>query len=103
MSNGAGIGAAGGSGRPTFGVDLAEQMTRDDVEVPPIVRKCCDAIEKYGIESQGIYRISGTTSKIQALKQLLDKGTFLYSCLCPVYPLGRRFSECWAIAVFPIY
>jgi Rho GTPase-activating protein RGD1 len=61
-------------GRPTFGVDLAEQMNRDNVEVPAIVKKCCDAIERYGIQTQGIYRISGTTSKVANLRQRLDKG-----------------------------
>jgi len=61
-------------GRPTFGVDLSEQMTRDNVEVPPIVVKCCHAIEKYGLFSQGIYRVSGMTSKVAALKMKLDKG-----------------------------
>ncbi|KAJ7583149.1 Rho GTPase activation protein [Mycena floridula] len=60
-------------GRPTFGVGLAEQMARDDVEVPLIVSKCCEAIEKHGLESQGIYRVIGTSTKIQALKQRLDK------------------------------
>ncbi|KAK1222134.1 Rho GTPase-activating protein [Marasmius sp. AFHP31] len=60
-------------GRPTFGVDLGEQMARDDVDVPPIMRKCCEAIEKHGLESQGIYRLSGTTSKVAKLKLLLDK------------------------------
>jgi len=60
-------------GRPVFGVDLGEQMARDDVEVPPIMRKCCEAIEKYGSTLQGIYRLSGTTSKVAKLKQLLDK------------------------------
>ncbi|PFH51020.1 hypothetical protein AMATHDRAFT_85386 [Amanita thiersii Skay4041] len=60
-------------GRPTFGVDLAEQMARDNVEVPRIVQKCCEAIEKYGIRSQGIYRISGMTSKVANLRQRLDK------------------------------
>ena len=64
-------------GRPTFCVDLAEQMTRDNVEVPPIMHKCCEAIEKYGICSMGIYRISGTTSKVANLRQRLDKGTML--------------------------
>jgi hypothetical protein len=49
-------------------------MARDDVDVPPIMKKCCEAIEKYGMESQGIYRINGTSTKIQALKQKLDKG-----------------------------
>ena len=66
-------------GRPTFGVDLAEQMTRDNVEVPPIMQKCCEAIEKYGIQSQGIYRVSGTTSKVANLKQKLDRGqSYIY-------------------------
>lgn len=60
-------------GRPTFGVDLAEQMARDNVEVPTIVTKCCQAIEKYGMQTQGIYRISGTTSKVANLRQRLDK------------------------------
>ncbi|KAJ8520293.1 hypothetical protein ONZ45_g2878 [Pleurotus djamor] len=60
-------------GRPTFGVDLAEQMERDNVEVPAVVEKCCLAIEKYGIRSQGIYRLSGTSSKVLNLKQRLDK------------------------------
>ncbi|KDR67998.1 hypothetical protein GALMADRAFT_257554 [Galerina marginata CBS 339.88] len=60
-------------GLPTFGVDLAEQMLRDNVEVPPIMVKCCEAIEKYGIRSQGIYRVSGMTSKVANLRQRLDK------------------------------
>jgi len=60
-------------GAPTFGIDLAEQMTRDTVEVPRIMQKCCEAIEKYGMQSKGIYRISGTHSKIQKLKEKLDR------------------------------
>ncbi|KII87261.1 hypothetical protein PLICRDRAFT_55243 [Plicaturopsis crispa FD-325 SS-3] len=60
-------------GRTTFGVDLAEQMARDNVEVPAVMEKCCAAIEKYGLTTQGIYRLSGTTSKIQKLKEKLDK------------------------------
>lgn len=51
-------------------------MTRDNVEVPPIMEKCCQAIEKYGIESQGIYRLSGTVTKVANLRQRLDKGNF---------------------------
>lgn len=66
-------------GRPTFGVDLAEQMARDNVEVPTTVTKCCQAIEKYGMQTQGIYRISGTTSKVANLRQRLDKGLLVPS------------------------
>jgi len=53
---------------------LAEQLARDKVEVPPVMLKCCHAIEKYGMYSQGIYRVSGMTSKVAALKSKLDKG-----------------------------
>ncbi|KAF9244101.1 Rho GTPase activation protein [Melanogaster broomeanus] len=60
-------------GRPTFGVDLREQMLRDSVEIPPILEKCCAAIEKYGLYSQGIYRISGMARKVNSLKERLDK------------------------------
>lgn len=60
--------------RAIFGVDLAEQMIRDNVEIPLIVEKCCAAIEKYGLMSQGIYRISGTITKVLKLKEKLDKG-----------------------------
>ena len=61
--------------RPTFGVDLAEQMIRDGVEVPPIMVKCCEAIEKYGITMVGVYRISGMMGKVSRLKENLDNGT----------------------------
>ncbi|KAF7309814.1 hypothetical protein MIND_00353300 [Mycena indigotica] len=57
----------------TFGVDLADQMARDNVEVPPIMEKCCQAIEKYGLESQGIYRVSGTVTRVANLRQRLDR------------------------------
>ncbi|PSS30985.1 hypothetical protein PHLCEN_2v2473 [Hermanssonia centrifuga] len=60
-------------GRPTFGVDLAEQMARDDVDVPLIMVKCCEAIEKYGLDYQGIYRVGGTVTKVAKLKERLDK------------------------------
>ncbi|KAH9074857.1 RhoGAP-domain-containing protein [Lactarius deliciosus] len=59
--------------RLTFGIDLAEQMARDGVEVPPIMVKCCEAIEKYGISTVGVYRIGGTMSKVTRLKEKLDK------------------------------
>ncbi|KAI1788132.1 GTPase activating protein [Ganoderma leucocontextum] len=60
-------------GRPTFGLNLADQMVRDDVDVPPIVTKCCEVIEKYGLDQQGIYRIGGTHSKVMKLKNQLDR------------------------------
>ncbi|KAK1922699.1 hypothetical protein DB88DRAFT_496005 [Papiliotrema laurentii] len=57
----------------TFGVDLGEQLARDGREIPKVVEKCAQAIEAYGLESMGIYRLSGTTSRVQALKAALDR------------------------------
>ncbi|GAA5985878.1 hypothetical protein JCM11641_005330 [Rhodosporidiobolus odoratus] len=68
--------------RPTFGVDLGEQMARDGVEVPRVLEKCAEAIELHGLDSMGIYRLSGTTSRVQRLKAALDRdidGTDLLS------------------------
>lgn len=60
-------------GTATFGVGLVEQMERDGVEVPKIVTKCCEAIERYGLDVQGIYRLSGTHTKVNRLKELMDR------------------------------
>lgn len=64
----------------TFGVDLGEQLLRDGTVVPKIVEKCTQAIEIYGLESVGVYRLSGTTSRVQALKAALDKGSCRQCC-----------------------
>jgi len=58
-------------------VNLVEQMERDGVEVPKILVKCCEAVERYGLDSLGIYRISGTLTKVQRLKELMDRGETL--------------------------
>lgn len=61
-------------------------MARDGADLPPIVEKCCQAIEKHGLDSQGIYRLAGTQSKVQELRRRLDKGVLLYAILMDVSP-----------------
>ncbi|PKI83923.1 hypothetical protein MVES_002251 [Malassezia vespertilionis] len=58
--------------RPIFGEDLVKQLMRDGVDVPPILEICADAIERVGIQNTGIYRLSGTTSRVQNLKAKFD-------------------------------
>lgn len=62
-------------------------MIRDDVDVPPIMVKCCEAIEKYGLLSQGIYRIGGMMRKVQELKEKLDRGNLVFD------PGSARFAQ----------
>src|SRR5258708_31457722 len=61
--------------RPTFGIPLAEQMIRDNMELPKVVEKCCKHIQERGLDIVGIYRLSGTTSKVQKLKTLFNHGS----------------------------
>lgn len=47
---------------------------RDQKEIPRVLERCADVIEQH-LDSMGIYRLSGTTSKVQRLKAALDQGT----------------------------
>ncbi|KAF9202594.1 hypothetical protein BGZ59_002079 [Podila verticillata] len=58
---------------PIFGVDLAEQLVRDETDLPEIVVKCTEAIERYGMDTQGIYRVSGVTSVTNRLRSAFDR------------------------------
>ncbi|RUP45059.1 hypothetical protein BC936DRAFT_148666 [Jimgerdemannia flammicorona] len=64
--------------RPLFGIDLGHQMERDNEEIPTILIKCAQAVEQYGMTTQGIYRISGTNTQIQKLRGLIDRGMFCF-------------------------
>lgn len=57
-----------------FGVSLAELMDRDRTEVPLFLKKCTEAVETYGLNTAGIYRISGTNTQVQKLKAAFDRG-----------------------------
>lgn len=79
----------------TFGIELSDQIVSEGTEIPKVVEKCAQAIEAYGefartplsskppsdrrlfhagLDQMGIYRLSGTTSKVQRLKAALDVG-----------------------------
>ncbi|RKP35123.1 hypothetical protein BJ085DRAFT_20617, partial [Dimargaris cristalligena] len=51
---------------------LERQVGRDNAPVPRIVLTCTNFIEKYGVESEGIYRLSGQNSIVKQLKEELD-------------------------------
>ncbi|KAL6630167.1 RhoGAP-domain-containing protein [Neocallimastix californiae] len=56
-----------------FGIKLAEQLNRDNLEIPEILTKCANYIERYGINYVGIYRLSGSNSSVQKLRTLFDR------------------------------
>ncbi|XP_071943357.1 uncharacterized protein [Antedon mediterranea] len=62
--------------RPVFGVDLVLAVDRsnphDGIQLPLIVRDCIDYIEANGMYVEGIYRLSGVKSRIDALRTAYD-------------------------------
>jgi hypothetical protein len=83
----------------TFGVELSEQAVVPGTEIPKVVQKCTEAIEAFGLDQVGIYRLSGTTSKVQALKAALDHGepwtmlSWSASDSTLLRPATRRFGQ----------
>ncbi|KAF9181605.1 hypothetical protein BGZ51_005297 [Haplosporangium sp. Z 767] len=59
--------------RPIFGCDLAEQLIRDEADLPEIVVKCTEAIERFGMDVKGIYRVSGIQSATSRLRSAFDR------------------------------
>ena len=58
--------------RPVFGVTLEELFQRDGTAVPMVVYQCMQAVDLFGLDVEGIYRLSGTASHVQQLKAIFD-------------------------------
>ncbi|XP_026001731.1 rho GTPase-activating protein 15 [Astatotilapia calliptera] len=56
-----------------FGCHLSSLCEREGTTVPKFVRICVDAVEKRGLEADGIYRVSGNLATIQKLRFLVDE------------------------------
>lgn len=61
--------------RPVFGVPLDELFRRDGAAVPTVVYQCVQAVDLYGLQTEGVYRISGSAQHIMELQALFDHGT----------------------------
>lgn len=62
--------------KPVFGLSLEQLFERDGHAVPPIVSQCIQAVDLFGLDQEGIYRLSGTASHIQKIKAMFDNGEF---------------------------
>ncbi|XP_052738769.1 beta-chimaerin [Bicyclus anynana] len=59
--------------RGVFGIDLTTLLNAHSSTLPFVVRKCVNEIEARGMDSEGIYRVSGFADEIEALKLAFDK------------------------------
>ena len=62
--------------RPVFGVSLDDLLKRDGSAVPLVVYQCIQAVDLFGLEVEGIYRLSGSSIHVSKLKGVFDNGQF---------------------------
>ncbi|KAL1301485.1 hypothetical protein AAFC00_005731 [Neodothiora populina] len=58
--------------KPVFGVALEELFRRDGTAVPMVVYQCMQAVDLFGLDVEGIYRVNGTAAHVQQLKAMFD-------------------------------
>ncbi|KAL0261824.1 Rho GTPase-activating protein [Diplodia seriata] len=58
--------------KPIFGITLDDLFHRDGSPVPVVVYQCIQAVDMFGLETEGIYRVPGTNSHIMSMKQMFD-------------------------------
>lgn len=59
--------------RGVFGTDLTKLVAAHQCTIPFVVRRCVDEVELRGMLQEGIYRVSGFSDEIDALKMALDR------------------------------
>lgn len=56
-----------------FGCQLESLCQREGDTVPSFVRLCVEAVDKKGLDVDGIYRVSGNLAVVQKLRFLVDR------------------------------
>ena len=69
-----GTGNMGPPMRPSLGLSLEELFMRDGTAVPAIVSQCLQAVELFGLDVEGIYRMSGSQAHVTKLREMFDYG-----------------------------
>lgn len=62
--------------RPVFGVSLNRLYERDNMAVPSVVSQCIQAVDLFGLNVEGIYRLSGSVPSVNKLKTMFDTGEY---------------------------
>lgn len=57
-----------------FGVTLDDLFARDQIPVPNVVAQCIQAVDHFGLDTEGIYRVPATQAHVNALKAKFDNG-----------------------------
>lgn len=87
---------------PLFGVDLAIVLARENsgFQVPIIVKRCVEEIEKRGINLVGIYRLCGSALRKRNLRELFEKNSWLVNLSLENAPDINVITSRWTLFVF---
>lgn len=77
--------------RPVFGVSLDDLLKRDGSAIPLVVYQCLQAVELFGLDVEGIYRLSGSAPHVSKLRAIFDNG--VWSCSKPKYVTDRQIAD----------
>ena len=55
-----------------FGGLLETQIQKEGRSFPSVVEQCIQEVERRGLQSQGIYRLSGNASTIQKIRSMFN-------------------------------
>ena len=55
-------------------MSLDELFSRDKTPVPMVVIQCIQAVDIYGLDTEGIYRVAGSQSHVNGLRNVFDNG-----------------------------
>ncbi|KAF9152977.1 hypothetical protein BG015_004338 [Linnemannia schmuckeri] len=82
-----------------FGMTLQEYVDKHKHPIPLVIIKCSEAIDRAGLNREGIYRVSGRHAQIMNLKRLFDSDEESVDFTNPAYS-----EDCASIAaVLKIY
>ena len=56
----------------TFGVPIHEVLSREKANLPFIIVQCVAAVDHFGLQTEGIYRVSGSVNTLAKLKHMFD-------------------------------
>lgn len=64
-------------------MSLEELLHRDGSAIPLLVYQCLQAVELFGLDVEGIYRLSGSAMHISKLRAIFDNGMSRSPCKQP--------------------
>eukprot|EP00105_Crassostrea_gigas_P043257 XP_019927405.1 PREDICTED: rho GTPase-activating protein 15 isoform X7 [Crassostrea gigas] len=82
-----------------FGAHLKQLCEREKGKIPKFIQKCVVAIEKKGLDHDGIYRISGNLAQIQKLRCQVDQDAELNLNSETHKDHYNLEDECWDVHV----